>query len=1215
MANCPICNAPLTCATHGEQAPSLGGVARCAVKHGALWVLVHDGKGFDAQGATVDIGGPTAITDVAGLAAFDPLADGTYTASLAALPELVARRFDPPAASIPGISVSAGKIKSVELVLRAKPTLAVVLAPKVAASIKLDHETEGTIATKDTVDGIADFGPVPPGTHTISVTLGQEPARTQAAPAVAPTVVLAYGDAKEQPVQLVERVRPVITAAKDAVAVRGDRLSLSLTADRAWNGKGKLRVTAGAASIKLYRANVEVALVDGAVEFAGIDQAGVQLAIEAVSASAHQGVGLEWGLESDAPCAPAVTKTLTAVEAKLTIHDKAGTAIAPDVSRGDGRVVHLQNATKERARAKLVVACSPPEYAGKLVLSATKDTLALHTKAKDGNPVALPCDLALPIVLGADPPAELWIEGKTTSATKGDTRLELAIDGLAPKADHVVLTVLETKLQVYGERPDKNTLPTALGDDVKRDPGRALWVQGSQFRSPRAMVRVLKLPHDAPCTLKLRASTDEVRLFPEKALDKKNQTQSLEDHISTEAAEVLPLSIGPTKITDAVQGLVFWAEGAKKTVGKATLTLDVDAVDDGCDLVAFTVAPTVFEIEVVRKDKVALSEVVAVQLLEKQGGLAVATGNVDKLTGKVSIEVPPGAYLVALAPKVDEKDFRILRTGDSLEAPVQVETKAKSAIKYKLEPEPVYDKVQFIAYRIQTGTYLGTDDKSNFAGSVKQAAQHDLEGRCKIMTAAVEDASGHAEIDPADTTLKVFVAPEFYFRGRLGAYPYDIVSNVLDELRKETKKGKYRHWLFVFGSAIGSMETEARKDHVGSSVTITSTDKKITFLCKDTAPAASVAGGWFLQTWKTGGVYLATQAITAVTAKPETRPNLKKFELDCAAPPVFHENVVWGSVSAASNAAGDNIQVDHVTRPVALTAKCTTATPLVGWGIEQGTLQGLITKVTAKGGNVFDLEADVTLGPLMVDATDIKIIEPGKAETINIAQVQKGGPGVPVNKDGTRALKELLVYKETISSVDFMGLDYGKDAFYAHHRHRAKLDGDALVMLTPTPGSTDHLGANPNKQGEQRVKGDGSPGTGLASEVTTSGIGGGSVFVMHDIAFGLEVCLDHGASRLHNYYAGGKAQAGEPKVQVLLIPSCGMSIDPAKCCCVPDGLVFNVDAGHHAAKKSNGTAAITAKAPVLTPTVPMGITITDYFPANGEIVVYTAENMPTKAVV
>jgi hypothetical protein len=60
------------------------------------------------------------------------------------------------------------------------------------------------------------------------------------------------------------------------------------------------------------------------------------------------------------------------------------------------------------------------------------------------------------------------------------------------------------------------------------------------------------------------------------------------------------------------------------------------------------------------------------------------------------------------------------------------------------------------------------------------------------------------------------------------------------------------------------------------------------------------------------------------------------------------------------------------------------------------------------------------------------------------------------------------------------------------------------------------------------------------------------------ITFGLEVCLDHGNSKLANYYASD-APRGEPKVQVQLIPSWGMSIDEASLLNQPGILVFNVD--------------------------------------------------------
>ena len=126
------------------------------------------------------------------------------------------------------------------------------------------------------------------------------------------------------------------------------------------------------------------------------------------------------------------------------------------------------------------------------------------------------------------------------------------------------------------------------------------------------------------------------------------------------------------------------------------------------------------------------------------------------------------------------------------------------------------------------------------------------------------------------------------------------------------------------------------------------------------------------------------------------------------------------------------------------------------------------------------------------------------------------------------------------------------------------------------------------------------------------------MFTMHDITFGLEVCLDHGEGRLKKYYGTPDAK-GKQKVQVQLIPSCGMSIK--KPCTVANGLIFNVDAKHHAAKTHDGTGNtigtqdITAYALKEDALAPAGTTLADYFPAKGGITVYHAKTTPAKEAV
>src|SRR5579864_7011826 len=65
--------------------------------------------------------------------------------------------------------------------------------------------------------------------------------------------------------------------------------------------------------------------------------------------------------------------------------------------------------------------------------------------------------------------------------------------------------------------------------------------------------------------------------------------------------------------------------------------------------------------------------------------------------------------------------------------------------------------------------------------------------------------------DEDRTKLKIFMAPEFYFRGRYGAYR-DIgwVAKILKMMRTETNKSQYADWLFVHGSVIVSTETEEK---------------------------------------------------------------------------------------------------------------------------------------------------------------------------------------------------------------------------------------------------------------------------------------------------------------------------------------------------------------------------------------------------------------------
>jgi hypothetical protein len=116
-----------------------------------------------------------------------------------------------------------------------------------------------------------------------------------------------------------------------------------------------------------------------------------------------------------------------------------------------------------------------------------------------------------------------------------------------------------------------------------------------------------------------------------------------------------------------------------------------------------------------------------------------------------------------------------------------------------------YRKVQFVAYRAYTGPgqdpdrYIGPSDESE-----------DVRQRVRLMVEAVGRAP--SEVDRSSDVLKVFVAPEFYFRSRYGGYadmkyfdgegsgrdPNSIVGGLANAVQAE----QWKDWLFVFGTSV-----------------------------------------------------------------------------------------------------------------------------------------------------------------------------------------------------------------------------------------------------------------------------------------------------------------------------------------------------------------------------------------------------------------------------
>jgi hypothetical protein len=127
-----------------------------------------------------------------------------------------------------------------------------------------------------------------------------------------------------------------------------------------------------------------------------------------------------------------------------------------------------------------------------------------------------------------------------------------------------------------------------------------------------------------------------------------------------------------------------------------------------------------------------------------------------------------------------------------------------------------YVKAVCIGYEVPTGEY---DPSWMPKNSVRREKidEADVATSCARLIGAIQGARGdydnyvaQKKLEAEDEkTLKIFMAPEFYFRGRYGAYQdVGLCSKILATMREEIKKSVYKDWLFVCGTAIFASESE-----------------------------------------------------------------------------------------------------------------------------------------------------------------------------------------------------------------------------------------------------------------------------------------------------------------------------------------------------------------------------------------------------------------------
>lgn len=132
-----------------------------------------------------------------------------------------------------------------------------------------------------------------------------------------------------------------------------------------------------------------------------------------------------------------------------------------------------------------------------------------------------------------------------------------------------------------------------------------------------------------------------------------------------------------------------------------------------------------------------------------------------------------------------------------------------------------YDYAQYFGFNLFTSPGTTADgcfgDYANVSNCYlgSPTVKDDLHHRAQIMLTAIRNAYASETVDRRDTVLKIFLAPEFYWRGPFGAYRIDpnmeeTNQGVAHEIMEELSKPKYENWVFVLGTLVMAEKADPR---------------------------------------------------------------------------------------------------------------------------------------------------------------------------------------------------------------------------------------------------------------------------------------------------------------------------------------------------------------------------------------------------------------------
>ncbi|MEM7584451.1 MAG: hypothetical protein AAF560_13770 [Acidobacteriota bacterium] len=468
-------------------------------------------------------------------------------------------------------------------------------------------------------------------------------------------------------------------------------------------------------------------------------------------------------------------------------------------------------------------------------------------------------------------------------------------------------------------------------------------------------------------------------------------------------------------------------------------------------------------------------------------------------------------------------------------------------------------KVQCVGYAINTGPRRSQLGKQEYLGLEDTAK--DVEARIALVKAALDKAAAASNIDASAT--KVFVIPEFFFRGRNGGYDLETImgfgspggaggQGLIGGLQELIKDDKWSKWIFVFGSTVGfSCASKEKEVLVG--------DIKISF-CKPVNEAETKAQGKTVYAGDTARVkkLVSSEGLTL-------EETLRLLALRSRLVDAFmkdgalknHPERDELARKTAENLVGHKSVAD-IAKPLASEVAASVNESLAKVDTKEKYLE-LLAGFKAKYGEELKWEA----------AADDK--QP--LEAYNITLVQEGGFG----EVGEAHRKARIVIKRYKSGIDFIKRGELKESVYA-------APADVLIDLAEgKDGVVEHLDpwllikddGSVNTAAVKKLEADTSAGYTHTSEQPLDPLG---IVQLGNLHIALDVCLDHwrevAKKTIHAFNhvemapvldkvlsrkARALMQSVDSGVDLHVVPSCGMSIVPEGVVAKEGGWVFNCD--------------------------------------------------------